>query len=378
MTDAAFDARDHAMMAEALRLADRALYTTSPNPRVGCVVAHGDEIVGRGTHERAGTPHAEVHALREAGERARGATAYVTLEPCAHTGRTAPCADALVEAGVARVVAACEDPFEHVAGRGFAKLREAGVAVDVGLMRDAARESNRGFLMRCEHGRPWVRLKLAMSLDGRVALEDGRSQWITGPAARADNMRWRARSSAIMTGIGTVLADDPHLTVRFDDAAAFGPHVDPALGVKAPMRVVLDSHLRTPADARVLDDAAPTLLVCAPESVAKFRAKDTAQVMSCPHHATGLGLAVVLAELAQRGINELHVECGPVLAGALLHAELVDELLLYVNPSIIGDTGRPLAQMPPLESLADRGRFRVVDQRVVGEDIRLLLRPIAP
>ncbi|HET9483519.1 MAG TPA: bifunctional diaminohydroxyphosphoribosylaminopyrimidine deaminase/5-amino-6-(5-phosphoribosylamino)uracil reductase RibD, partial [Xanthomonadales bacterium] len=244
----AWSAFDHAAMARALVLAERGLHTTQPNPRVGCVVARDGVVVGEGVHERKGGPHAEVFALHDAGERARGATAYVTLEPCAHTGRTGPCADALVAAGVARVVAACEDPFPEVAGRGFERLRAAGIAVEVGLMRDAARDLNRGFLMRIEHGRPWVRVKLAASLDGRTALGDGRSAWITGEAARADNMRWRARSSAILTGIGTVLADDPALTVRGIEAGG---------GAVPPLRVVLDSHLRIPPNARVLDDAAP-------------------------------------------------------------------------------------------------------------------------
>jgi diaminohydroxyphosphoribosylaminopyrimidine deaminase/5-amino-6-(5-phosphoribosylamino)uracil reductase len=366
MSTAGFSALDHAHMAQALRLAERGAYTTDPNPRVGCVLADGEAIVGRGWHERAGAPHAETHALAEAGARARGATAYVTLEPCAHHGRTPPCADALVAAGVARVVAAIEDPSPRVAGQGLAALRAAGIAVEVGLMREPARELNRGFLSRLERGRPWLRVKLAASLDGRVALDDGRSLWITGEAARADNMRWRARSSAILTGVGTVLADDPRLTVRFDDATAFAP----------PLRVVLDSLLRTPAGARVLDAAAPTLLVCAPEAVAGHREYSAERVLSCPRHTTGLGLAVVLAELAQRGINEVQVEAGPTLSGAFVHAGLVDELLLYQNPSLIGDTGRALFQLPPLQSLEERSRWRVVDQRLVGEDLRLLLRPM--
>jgi diaminohydroxyphosphoribosylaminopyrimidine deaminase/5-amino-6-(5-phosphoribosylamino)uracil reductase len=362
-----FSAIDHTHMAEALRLAEQGLYTTQPNPRVGCVIAHGAQVVGRGFHRRAGEPHAEVHALAEAGARARGATAYVTLEPCAHHGRTPPCAEALVAAGVARVVAALADPFPAVDGRGLARLREAGIDVACGLLEGPARELNRGFLSRVQHARPWLRLKLAMSLDGRTALADGRSQWITGPQARADNMRWRARSSALLTGIGTVLADDPQLTVRLDDGTPFVP----------PLRVVLDSSLRIPSTARILDDAAPTLVVCAPEAVATHRQVEASRVLSCPHHATGLGLAVVLAELAQRGINEVQVEAGATLAGALLHAELVDELLLYINPSIIGDTGRPLAQLPPLAQLDARSRWHVVDQRQIGTDLRLLLRPRA-
>jgi diaminohydroxyphosphoribosylaminopyrimidine deaminase/5-amino-6-(5-phosphoribosylamino)uracil reductase len=360
-----FTAFDHAMMARALRLAERGLYTTDPNPRVGCVIARDGHVVGEGLHARAGEPHAEVFALREAGEKARGATAYVTLEPCAHHGRTPPCADALVAAGIARVVAASTDPFPKVDGRGHATLEAAGIAVETGLMRDAARDLNRGFFSRIERGRPWLRVKLASSLDGRVALAGGESRWITDERARADVMRWRARSGAIVTGIGTVLADDPQLTVRFDDATPF----------VAPLRVVLDSHLRIPPGARVLDDAAPSLVCCEPEAVSRNRHLPAATVMSVPHHATGLGLAIALAELAQRGINEAQVEAGPTLSGALLHLGLVDELLLYFDASAIGDTGLPLFNLPPLASLDARTRFAMVDQRVVGDTLRLLLRP---
>ncbi len=360
-----YTATDHRHMAEALRLAERGLWTTQPNPRVGTVIAQGERVVGAGAHARAGEPHAEVHALREAGEAARGATAYVTLEPCAHHGRTGPCADALIAAGVARVIAATEDPFPAVAGQGLAMLRAAGIAVDVGLMRGPARELNRGFFSRIERGRPWVRLKQAMSLDGRTALADGRSQWITGPEARADNMRWRARASAIMTGIGTVLADDPRLTVRLSDDRPFAP----------PLRVVLDSRLRTPPGARVLDDAAPSLLICAPEAVAAHREHSAQRVLTCPHHATGLGLAVVLAELAERGVNELQVEAGAILSGALMHAGLVDEWLIYQHLGVLGDSARPLLQVPPLAKLEQRRRFQLHDLRRVGDDLCLLLRP---
>jgi diaminohydroxyphosphoribosylaminopyrimidine deaminase/5-amino-6-(5-phosphoribosylamino)uracil reductase len=352
-------------MVRALMLAERGLATTDPNPRVGCVLAHGAEVVGDGWHARAGEPHAEVHALRAAGERARGATAYVTLEPCAHVGRTGPCADALVAAGVTRVVAACEDPNPKVAGRGFDKLRAAGIAVESGLLREPARELNRGFLSRMERGRPWLRLKLAASMDGRTALADGSSQWITGDAARADGHRWRARSSAILTGIGTVIADDPRLTVRLPDEPT----------TRAPLRVVLDTHLRIPPTAHVLDDSAPTLVFCSPDAVASTRALPPERVMSCPQHVTGLGLAVVLAELAQRECNEVQVEAGPTLSGALVYAGLVDEVLLYLAPTWLGDTAKPLLQLPPLQALSDRQRWRIVAQTLVGDDLRILLRP---
>lgn len=360
-----FSSGDHGHMAHALRLAERGLYTTQPNPRVGCVIVHGDEVVGTGFHQRAGEPHAEVYALREAGERARGATAYVTLEPCAHHGRTPPCADALVAAGVKRVVIAAEDPFPQVAGRGIGKLRDAGVMVDVGLMREAARELNIGFFSRIERGRPWVRVKLAMSLDGRTALASGESKWITGEAARADVQRWRARSSAILSGSGTVLTDDPRLTVRLPEGEAFAP----------PLRVILDRQLRTPAGSHVLDGSVPTLLLhgtvasCADERFARV------ERIVLATQGDALDLRAVLALLADHGCNEVHVEAGPTLCGALFAAGLVDELLLYVAPLLLGDGARPLLQLPTLDDMARRWQLQVVDQRMLGADWRLQLRP---
>lgn len=362
-----FDAFDHDCMARALRLAERGLFTTQPNPRVGCVIAQGDAVVGTGFHQRAGEPHAEVFALREAGERARGATAYVTLEPCAHHGRTPPCAEALVAAGVSRVVVAAEDSFPQVAGRGIGILREAGIAVETGLLRDEARALNVGFFSRIERGRPFVRLKLAMSLDGRTALENGESQWITGEAARADVQRWRARSSAILGGSGTVLADDPRFTVRLPHGEAF----------TAPLRVVLDRALRVPAHFHVMDASAPTL-----------RIHDTAlpaptDVPTGVRHAGvaldgegRLDLAAVLELLARNEVNELHVEAGARLGGALLSGGWVDELLLYVAPVLLGDRAQPLLALPPLTSMAERWRLGVVEQRQVGADWRLRLRPL--
>lgn len=360
-----FSGTDHEHMAHALRLAERGLYTTQPNPRVGCVIAHGERGVGTGWHRRAGEPHAEVFALREAGEAARGATAYVTLEPCAHHGRTPPCADALVAAGVARVVIAAEDPFPQVNGHGIGKLRAAGIAVESGLLREQARELNIGFFSRIERGRPWVRVKLATSLDGRTALANGESKWITGEAARADVQRWRARSSAILTGSGTVLADDPRLTVRLPDDEEFLP----------PLRVVLDRQLRTPAGSHVLDGSAPTLLLhgaaasCSDDRFARVERV----ALAMQDHA--LDLRAVLALLAGRGCNELHVEAGPTLCGALFTVGLVDELLLYVAPLLLGDAARPLLQLPMLGEMAQRWQLRVVDQRMLGADWRLRLRP---
>jgi diaminohydroxyphosphoribosylaminopyrimidine deaminase/5-amino-6-(5-phosphoribosylamino)uracil reductase len=352
-------------MAHALRLAERGLHTTQPNPRVGCVIAHGDEVVGTGFHRRAGEPHAEVHALREAGERARGATAYVTLEPCAHHGRTPPCAEALIAAGVTRVVVAAEDPFPQVDGRGVARLRAAGIAVDVGLVQDAARELNIGFFSRVERSRPFVRVKLAMSLDGRTALANGESKWITGEAAREDVQRWRARSSAILSGSGTVLADNPRLTVRLPDGEAFIP----------PLRVILDRRLRTPAGSHVLDGSVPTLLLHG--AAASWADDRFARVERFALATTGdaMDLRAVLALLAGRGCNELHVEAGPTLCGALFAAGLVDELLLYMAPLLLGDSARPLLQLPTLDDMARRWQLQMVDQRMLGPDIRLRLRP---
>jgi len=360
-----FDAIDHAHMAQALRLAERGLYTTQPNPRVGCVVARGDEVLGAGWHQRAGEPHAEVHALREAAERARGATAYVTLEPCAHRGRTPPCADALIAAGVKRVVIAAEDPFPQVDGRGIGKLRAAGICVDTGLMREAARELNIGFFSRIERGRPWVRVKLAMSLDGRTALANGESKWITGEAARADVQRWRARSSAILGGSGTVIADDPRLTVRLPQDEEFTP----------PLRVILDRQLRTPADSHVLDGSVPTLLLHG--AAASYADQRFARVerVALATQGEALDLRAVLALLAGRGCNEVHVEAGPTLCGALFAAGLVDELLLYVAPLLLGDAARALLQLPTLNDMARRWQLQMVDQRMLGQDIRLRLRP---
>lgn len=361
----AFSAPDHAMMARALRLAERGAWTTKPNPMVGCVIAQGDEVLGEGWHQRQGGPHAEVFALQAAGERARGATAYVTLEPCNHTGRTGPCAAALLEAGVARVVAAMRDPFPQVDGAGIARLRGAGVHVEVGLMEAQARALNVGFLSRIERGRPWVRVKLACSLDGRTAMASGESQWITGEAARADVMRWRARAGAILTGAGTVLVDDPSLTVRFDAAQDFVP----------PLRVVLDPGLATIGRGKVREGAAPTLYLHAPDikPPREFAAERAAVAVR-----NGMfDLDAVLALLAQRGVNEVHVEAGATLAGALVKAGLVDELLLYVAPVLLGDAARPLLGGLGLSEMAQRLQLAIVDQRRIGADLRLRMRPAA-
>ncbi|NUS38093.1 MAG: bifunctional diaminohydroxyphosphoribosylaminopyrimidine deaminase/5-amino-6-(5-phosphoribosylamino)uracil reductase RibD [Lysobacter sp.] len=358
------------MMARALRLAERGTYTTKPNPMVGCVIAQGGEAVGEGWHQRAGGPHAEVFALQEAGERARGATAYVTLEPCAHVGRTGPCADALIAAGVARVVGAMRDPNRKVDGEGFARLRAAGIAVDIGLMEGLARELNHGFLSRVERGRPWLRVKLATSFDGRTALASGESKWISGAPAREDVQRWRARSGAILTGAGTVLMDDPQLTVRFSDAMpeherAFVP----------PLRVVLDPGLATIGRGRVREGDAPTLYIHAPD--ARVPRNFDAQHAWVPVREGRFDLEAVLRLLAERGVNEVQVEAGATLAGAFVTAGLVDELLLYVAPVMLGEAARPMFDGLRVEAMTERMTMRLVETRRIGEDIRVLLRPEA-
>ncbi len=370
LTPFSFSATDHAMMARALRLAERGAYTTKPNPMVGCVLVKDDAIVGEGWHQRAGGPHAEVFAIEAAGKAARGATAYVTLEPCSHTGNTGPCADALIKAGVARVVGALQDPNPQVAGGGFQRLRDAGIQVQTGLMQAQARALNRGFLSRIQRGRPWLRVKLASSLDGRSALASGESKWISGEPARADVQRWRARSGAIMTGAGTVLADDPRLTVRLDDDADFVP----------PLRVVLDPGLATVARGRVRQGDAPTLYIHAPDArLPRGLAMQLvqAQYVHVPVRDGRFDLQAVLQLLAGRGISEVQVEAGATLAGALLSAGLVDELLLYVAPVMLGADARPLFDGLHIDTMTERLHLRIVETRRIGEDVRVLLQPDA-
>jgi diaminohydroxyphosphoribosylaminopyrimidine deaminase/5-amino-6-(5-phosphoribosylamino)uracil reductase len=354
-------AADHQHMARALQLATRGLFTTSPNPRVGCVIVRDGIVVGEGWHERAGTPHAEVHALKQAGDAARGATVYVTLEPCSHHGRTPPCAEALIDAGVARVVAAMTDPNPLVAGGGISMLTLAGIAAEVGLMEAEARALNPGFISRMTRQRPWVRLKTASTLDGKTALANGASQWITGEAARADVQRLRARACAILTGCGTVLADNPRMNVREFDIG------------RQPLRVVVDSTLRTPAGAAIL----PALLVCHRAEPARRAALEQAgaEVIELPGADGRVDLPALLALLAQRGVNELHVEAGAALNGALLKARLVDEWMAYVAPMAVGDAARGLFAMPPLTTLADAARFKLADVRQIGDDLRLTMLP---
>jgi diaminohydroxyphosphoribosylaminopyrimidine deaminase/5-amino-6-(5-phosphoribosylamino)uracil reductase len=357
---------DYRHMARALTLARRGLFSTDPNPRVGCVLVRDGVIVGEGWHQRAGEPHAEVNALEMAGERARGATAYVTLEPCCHYGRTPPCTDALLDAGISRLVAAMSDPNPQVAGKGLAILRTAGVAVECGLLETDARALNPGFIQRMTADRPFVRVKLAVSLDGRTALASGESRWLTGEAARRDVQRLRARASAILTGIGTVLADDPGLDVRLPETE------------RQPLRVILDTHLRTPPNAKTLRLPGSVLIFTAvadPALQLPLRAAG-ADIAMVPRAETGLNLCAVTAELARRECNEIHTECGPTLAGALLQAGLVDELVVYMAPILLGDKARSLFELPELKQMQDRYELEIVDMRAIGKDWRSMLRPM--
>ncbi|MGW8182763.1 MAG: bifunctional diaminohydroxyphosphoribosylaminopyrimidine deaminase/5-amino-6-(5-phosphoribosylamino)uracil reductase RibD [Burkholderiales bacterium] len=358
-----FTSDDHRYMARALQLAHRGLYTTSPNPRVGCVIVRDGAIVGEGWHERAGGPHAEVRALDRAGSRARGASAYVTLEPCVHQGRTGPCVDALIGSGVARVVAASRDPNPLVSGRGLAQLGEAGIAASAGLLEAEARELNIGFASRMTRERPWVRLKLAASLDGKTALNNGRSQWITGEVARRDAHHWRARACAVLTGIGTVRDDDPRLTVR--EVATS----------RQPLRVVVDSRLEVSPAARVLEGGGVLIAAARDEggAVAALRAKG-AEVVVIPDGDGKVELAGLLRELARREVNELHVEAGYKLNGSLVAAGLVDELVAYFAPCLLGDAARGMVNLPELQDLANRRALEIRDVRMVGADIRVIAR----
>lgn len=362
-----FTPTDYTHMARALHLAERGLYTTDPNPRVGCVLVREGQVVGEGWHRWAGEPHAEVLALRAAGELARGATAYVSLEPCSHHGRTPPCVDALVAAGVGRVVAAVEDSNPRVAGVGLAWLAQAGVQVASGVLAEQARALNAGFLRRVAGGRPLVRVKLAASLDGRTAMASGESRWITGAAARRDVHRLRARSSAVLTGVGTVLADDPRLTVR-DFDGPFAP----------PLRVVLDPALRCSPEAAVLQGPEPSLLLHAPGRVPPPElATGSVHCHPAPPAPQGLDLEAVLELLAAREVNEVLVEAGASLAGAFIAAGLVDELWVYLAPCLMGHDGRPLLRLPGLDRMAQRVPLRVKELRPVGDDLRLVLVPAA-
>ena len=363
---------DRTAMQRALSLAARGLASTDPNPRAGCVIARGERIVGEGWHERAGEAHAEVAALRAAASQAIGATVYVTLEPCSHQGRTAPCTLALIGARVARVVYAVGDPNPQVNGRGAEALRGGGITVETGLCESEARELNAGFFKRMQVGRPFVRVKLAMSLDGRTALADGTSRWITGEAAREDVQAWRARSSAVLTGVGTVLSDDPRLNVRLP-ATAREP--------RQPLRVVLDTHLRTPPGARLLATGGEVLILTALTGLDETRAAALsargARVETLPAQGERLELPAVLERLGELEANEVLVEAGATLAGQILREGLADELLLYMAPKLLGPDARALVNLPPLRELKDAPAFGLIESHPVGADLRLRLRPAA-
>lgn len=368
--------RDYHYMARALQLAARGMYTTDPNPRVGCVIVGRDgEVVGEGWHACAGGPHAEVNALRQAGERARGATAYVTLEPCSHYGRTPPCSQALIETGLGRVVAAMVDPNPQVSGEGLDQLRAAGIQVECGVMRAQAEEINRGFVARMRRGRPYVCCKIAASMDARTAMADGASRWITSEASRCDVQALRARSSAVLTGIGTVLMDDPALTVRDRDiveAAGGG-----AVGVRQPLRVVVDSRLRMPVNARMLSQPGATLIATVDgdaDGRAKLQGRDV-EMDVLPSVGGRVDLGVLLDRLAARKVNEVLVEAGAELNGALLKAGLIDELIIYVAPKLMGDGARGMFRLPGLERMDQCIPLQFTDIRRVGEDLRVTARP---
>lgn len=363
------------MMARALVIARQSRFIAAPNPHVGCVLVKGDSVISEGRTQYAGEAHAEIMALRAAGAAAAGATVYVTLEPCSHHGRTPPCTDALIDAGVARVVAAMEDPNPRVSGRGLQRLRDAGIRVECGLLAEQAEAVIEGFVLRMRRGRGRVRAKLATSMDGRTAMASGESQWITGAAARADVQRQRAASCAILTGSGTVLADNCALTVRPESFAATLGEAQPP-GARQPLRVVLDSRRRVPATAQVLSADAPTLLLHAADAPVVALPTHVEQV-AIPENSCGLDLTAVMRELATRQCNEILVECGPTLTGALLQAGLIDELIVYMAPCLMGSSARPLLQLP-LDAMSDRVELTTLDVRRVGEDWRFTLAPSAP
>jgi len=351
-------------MALALRLARKGLFTTDPNPRVGCVIAGDQQVAGTGWHERAGGAHAEIAALQDAGGSVRGKTAYVTLEPCSYHGRTPPCTEALIEAGIARVVIASEDPNPRVNGGGLQRLRAAGMKVETGLMSEEAEALNVGFISRMKTGRPWVRIKSAISLDGRTALRNGESKWITGEASRKDVQRWRARSSAILTGIGTVLADNPTMDARVDEP------------VLQPLRIVVDSQWRTPPDSRILTGTGE-VLIAGDESIAVpvQLASSRAQCLGLRTKDERVDLQALLKSLAEMEVNEVQVEAGARLCGALFEERLVDELLVYQAPVLLGEGGPGIFALGPLESMAGRAHLRVLEVSRFGDDLRIRLQP---
>ena len=364
---------DAQYMARALELARRGHYTTHPNPRVGCVIVRDGQVVGEGWHIRTGEPHAEVHALRAAGEQARGATAYVTLEPCSHHGHTPPCADALVNAGVARVVAAMQDPNPEVAGRGLQRLAQAGIATESGVLEGEARKLNEGFLKRMEHGLPFVRVKLAMSLDGRTAMESGESQWITGPAARSAVQRLRAQASVVLTGADTVLADNARLTVRADELGLDAQQTALIMS-RPPLRVLVDGRLRVPLDAPFFKAGPALVATC---MAVEEQYANGPECMIVAGDDGQVDLRRLLMELAGRGVNEVLVEAGPRLAGAFARQGLVDEFQIFIAGKFLGSSARPLLDWP-LAQMKDAPELKITEIRAVGDDWRVIAVPIPP
>ncbi|OUM09029.1 riboflavin biosynthesis protein RibD [Pseudomonas syringae] len=361
-------------MARALELARKGLYSTHPNPRVGCVIVRDGQIVGEGWHARAGEPHAEVHALRQAGELARGATAYVTLEPCSHQGRTPPCADALVEAGLVRVVAAMQDPNPDVSGRGLLRLMNAGIGVQCGVLESEARALNKGFLKRMETGRPYVRVKLAMSLDGRTAMASGESQWITGPEARSAVQRLRAQSSVVLTGADTVLADNARLTVRPEELG-LSAELTALASARPPLRVLIDGRLRVPLDAPFFQAGSALVVTCAAASARGRYQEDGHEMLALADSAGHVDLRKLMSELANRGVNDVLVEAGPRLAGAFTRLGLVDEFQLFIAGKFLGSSARPLLDLP-LAQMSEALELNIVEMRAVGNDWRVIALPV--
>ena len=376
--------QDERFMARALALAAKGINTTHPNPRVGCVIVNDGAVVGEGWHRLAGQDHAEIIALKRAAKRAKGATLYLTLEPCTHHGRTPPCVTALIKAGIRRVVIAMQDPDPRVNGGGMEALQKAGVEVTLGVGKHAAQQLNRGFCQRILHARPWVTLKMAVSLDGKTALANGMSQWITSEAARRDAHRLRAASSAILTGVGTVLRDDPKMTARpTDDMDDMGDTGDMGDIERQPLRVILDSHLSTPRQAKILQPPGKTLIITTSnEPDAEWLSGDAVEVIPCRPstsvNAGGIDLQQVMTELAEREINEVMLEAGPRLSGNMLKARLVDQVVIYMAPNLLGNDARGMFDIPGLERMADKHRLAFRDVRMVGADLRLCLDIIAP
>lgn len=355
----AFSLRDRELMARAINLAKKGLNTTTPNPRVGCVIANENgDILGEGFHEKAGEAHAEIYAIQNAGAAVKGATAYVSLEPCSHTGKTGPCAQALIEAGVARVVYGMEDPNPKVAGRGLDQLIEAGIQVDGPLMEDEARELNPGFIKRMQQGMPWLRVKMAMSVDGRTAMESGESKWVTGPDARADVQNWRARSCALVTGVESVVLDDPSMTVRLSE------------NDRQPLRIILDSTGRCPETAEILEQPGKTIIATCSDTVAN-KNEDS---WLLPSRDGRVDLYALVRKLAEQECNEVLIETGATLAGAFVAAGLVDELVIYMAPKLLGSDARPLFSLP-INKMSGQLPLIIQDIRAIGADWRILARP---